>query len=40
MEHDFPRVGRKKLILNARKMVEGKAGKGMILLAMEDIGTE
>lgn len=40
VEHDFPRIGRKKLLLNARKIVEGKEGKGMILLAMEETGTE
>jgi len=40
VEHDFPRVGRKKLLLNARKIVEGEEGKEMILLAMEDIHAE
>jgi two-component system CheB/CheR fusion protein len=40
VDHDFPRVGHKKLLLNARKIVEGTGGKEMILLAMEDIGTE
>ena len=40
VEHDFPQVGRKKLLLNARKIVEGKGGKEMILLAMEDISAK
>jgi PAS domain-containing protein len=40
MEHDFPRVGRKKLFLNARMIVGERGGKEMILLAMEDIRAE
>jgi two-component system CheB/CheR fusion protein len=40
MEHDFPRVGRKKLLLNARMIVGERGGKEMILLAMEDIRAE
>ncbi len=42
VEHDFPRVGRRKMILNGRKIQEkrinGKTiGKGLILLAIEGI---
>jgi two-component system CheB/CheR fusion protein len=36
MEHDFPRIGRRSLILNARR-VPGRDGRTrMILLAIED----
>ena len=36
IEHDFPRIGRRSLILNARR-VPGKDGKTrMVLLAMEE----
>ena len=42
VEHDFPEIGHKKMLLNARKMPEkqvaGKTlGKGLILLAIEDV---
>ena len=42
VEHDFPEIGHKKMLLNGRKIQEkriaGKAiGKGLILLAIEDI---
>jgi two-component system, chemotaxis family, CheB/CheR fusion protein len=38
VEHDFPGIGRRHMILNARKIVRKEgAGKGMILLAIEDV---
>jgi two-component system CheB/CheR fusion protein len=38
VEHDFPRIGRRRLILNARRVV-GKAGETrLILLALEVAG--
>ena len=40
VEHDFPQVGRKKLLLNARRIIPGKGETAMILLAMEDISSE
>ena len=38
VEHDFPGIGRRRMILNARKIVQKEgAGKAMILLAIEDV---
>jgi two-component system CheB/CheR fusion protein len=37
VEHHFPTIGRKKMLLNARKIVTNTMGKKMILLAIEDI---
>jgi hypothetical protein len=38
VEHDFPGIGRKRMILNARRVVQRRGnGKSMILLAMEDV---
>jgi two-component system CheB/CheR fusion protein len=38
VEHDFPGIGRKRMILNARKVIQkGTGGKAMILLAIEDV---
>ncbi|MGB9936821.1 MAG: CheR family methyltransferase [Methanobacterium sp.] len=42
IEHDFPEIGYKKMLLNARKIPERmigekKIGKGLILLAIEDV---
>ena len=38
VEHDFPGIGKKIMLLNARKLISEPAGnKPMILLAMEDI---
>jgi chemotaxis methyl-accepting protein methylase len=38
VEHDFPTIGHKTLLLNARRIAwEDQAGAGLILLAMEDI---
>ncbi len=36
MEHDFPSVGKKKLLLNARRLKLDGQADGMILLAMEE----
>ena len=38
VEHDFPGMGQRRMILNARKIVQKEAsGKAMILLAIEDV---
>lgn len=38
VEHEFPGRGRRRMILNARKIVQRQgAGKAMILLAIEDV---
>lgn len=42
VEHEFPKIGYKKMILNGRKVQErtlgkNKIGKGLILLAVEDV---
>lgn len=42
VEHDFPEIGHKKMLLNGRKLQEKQVGnktigKGLILLAIEDI---
>ncbi len=42
VEHDFPEIGHKKMLLNGRKLQEKRVGdktigKGLILLAIEDI---
>lgn len=42
VEHEFPKIGHKKMILNGRKVQErtlgkNKIGKGLILLAVEDV---
>ena len=38
VEHDFPGIGRRRMILNARKVVQREGtGKPMILLAIEDV---
>jgi two-component system CheB/CheR fusion protein len=37
VEHDFPSIGKKKMVLNARKIVQKGKGKDLILLAIEDI---
>ena len=39
VEHEFPRIGYKKMILNARKIHQKGIEKEMILLAIEDIDT-
>ncbi|HBA73050.1 MAG TPA: hypothetical protein DCZ63_12940, partial [Geobacter sp.] len=37
VEHDFPDIGRKTILLNARQIFREKIGSHIILLAMEDI---
>ena len=37
VEHDFPGIGRKIILLNARQIFRKKIGSRIILLAMEDI---
>ncbi len=37
MEHDFPAVGHKALLLNARRIPAEEQRRGLILLAMEDV---
>jgi two-component system, chemotaxis family, CheB/CheR fusion protein len=40
VEHTFPEIGFRKMLLNARKIAPGKAGKALILLAMEEVTGE
>ena len=37
VEHDFPGLGRKVLLLNARRLEQGSGQPGMILLAIEEV---
>jgi PAS domain S-box-containing protein len=37
VEHDFPSIGHKIMMLNARQIYRGEVGRRMILLAIEDI---
>jgi PAS domain S-box-containing protein len=37
IEHDFPEIGKRYLLLNARKVVQKNSNEPMILLAMEDV---
>ena len=37
VEHTFPRLGKRKLLLNARRLIRKTGEKSLILLAMEDI---
>jgi PAS domain S-box-containing protein len=39
VEHTFPRVGKRKLLLNARRLIRATGETALILLAMEDITT-
>ena len=38
VEHDFPGIGIKKMLLNARRLAYEQDAAGMILLAIEDLG--
>lgn len=38
VDHDFPGIGRRKMLLNARRLVSGAGEPPMILLAMENVG--
>jgi hypothetical protein len=37
IEHDFPKIGRRVMLLNARRIIREGIGTQMILLAIEDI---
>jgi chemotaxis protein methyltransferase CheR len=37
VEHDFPGIGQREMLLNARRVVGGTDLKPRILLAMEDV---
>jgi two-component system, chemotaxis family, CheB/CheR fusion protein len=37
VEHDFPAIGHKKLLLNARRLTSDEYHNSLILLAMEDV---
>ncbi len=37
VEHDFPVIGRRKMLLNARQILQDQKGTQEILLAFEDI---
>jgi two-component system CheB/CheR fusion protein len=37
VEHEFPGIGFKKMLLNARKFIHKGVGKELILLAIEDV---
>ena len=37
VEHDFPAIGHKAFLLNARRIAPDEQGRGLILLAMEDV---
>ncbi|MEW6418149.1 MAG: hypothetical protein AB1480_08515 [Nitrospirota bacterium] len=37
VEHDFPDIGPRKMLLNARRIIQENGGNLMILLAIEDI---
>jgi hypothetical protein len=37
VEHDFPKVGHKAILLNARSMIQKQGSKELIFLAMEDV---
>jgi len=37
VDHDFPAIGHRQMLLNARRIVTGEANEGLILLAIEDI---
>ncbi len=37
MEHDFPTIGHRKMLLNARRLEANEMGKDLILLAIRDL---
>ena len=37
VEHDFPEIGRRRMLLNARRVAQDGPSKQLILLAMEDV---
>src|SRR3984885_11280079 len=40
VEHDFPSIGRRTMLVNARKIYRPGDGEGAILLAIEDVSEE
>jgi len=40
VEHTFPNIGRKTMLLNARKIEQKAGGRELILLAIEDVTKE
>ncbi|MCG6980054.1 MAG: PAS domain-containing protein, partial [Deltaproteobacteria bacterium] len=38
--HEFPLIGHRKMVLNARRMVQGTEGRELILLAIQDVTQE
>jgi two-component system CheB/CheR fusion protein len=40
VEHEFPQIGPKSMILNARRLQQDGAAEGLILLAIEDMTTQ
>jgi two-component system CheB/CheR fusion protein len=38
LEHDFPGIGRKKIIINTHRVTQGSMETRMILLALEEAG--
>ncbi len=40
VEHDFPRIGRKTMRLNARRLIAGGEHPELILLALEDVSEQ
>ena len=37
VEHEFPKIGKKKMLLNGRKIEQQSGNKELILLAIEDV---
>ena len=37
MEHEFPVIGKRRMLLNARRIAQESSRKELILLAIEDI---
>ena len=37
VEHDFPEIGRRKMLLNARRVLGKPGARQLILLAMEEV---
>jgi hypothetical protein len=40
VEHDFPVIGHRKILLNARSIINDESKTKLILLAMDDISEE
>ena len=37
VEHDFPKLGMRKMLLNARQLNMDQSGKELVLLAIQDV---